>query len=67
MSDKEVLIDYTNWKGERKIRKIHPTGRMQYMSTKWHPEEQWLLEARDLEGGDVLKWFAMKDIHAWVP
>jgi hypothetical protein len=66
-----VNIDYTNWKGERRIRRILPM-RMCYASTEWHPERQWILEAADLDdaiGKDevIIKGFAMKDIHSWEP
>lgn len=61
-----VKIDYTNWKGERRFRRIQPTGEFMFGSDKFHKEPQWLMVAIDLE-----KWekrtFAMKDIHSWVP
>lgn len=60
-----VVIDYTNHRGERSLRTISPTANpIFYGSTTWHTEEQWLLEAWDLEKGQ-LRTFAVKDIHAW--
>ena len=34
---------------------------------EYHPEEQWLLEAMDLEDGFVTKTFSLKDVHSWTP
>ena len=59
-----VIIDYTNWRGERRKRSIQPIS-IRYDSTEWHPEKQWLLTAMD--ENMVTKEFAMKDIHAWEP
>lgn len=61
--DQEVVIDYTNWRGERGERKIWPR-RIRFEATEWHKGEQWLLEAIDVEKGE-LRLFAMKDIHSW--
>ena|ERR1017187_10076700 len=61
---KAVVIDYTNHRGERRNRRIQPTGRMAHHSNEWHTTPQWLLEARDLDI-DAIRWFAMVDIHAW--
>jgi hypothetical protein len=61
----EVIIDYTNWRGERSLRRIMPMG-IQWTSSEWHPEEQWLLVARDLVKNEP-RMFAMKDIHSWKP
>ncbi len=57
----EAIIDYTNWRGEHRIRRIKPI-RMHFGSTEWHKEEQWLLKAVDLEDNKE-KDFAFKDIH----
>ena len=62
---KGVDIDYTNWKDERRIRRIKPIG-IEYDSNKWHFPRQWLLWAADLEDPDgKVKCFAMKNIHSW--
>lgn len=58
-----VKIDYTNWQGKRSVRRIFPMV-LRFTKTEWHPEEQWMLLARDLDK-DELRDFAMKDIHSW--
>lgn len=61
---KDVVIEYTNWRGERGVRRITPTGRMTFTSNEWHPEPQWLLEAYDwLKGG--VRTFSVANIHSW--
>lgn len=64
MSNKRVIIDYTNWRGERIDRLIEPTGRVVFESNQWHPVKQWLIEAVDVEKGE-LRLFAMGSIHSW--
>lgn len=56
-------IDYTNYRGERALRRIWPRG-ISFGTTEYHPEPQWLLLAFDLEK-QADRHFAMKDIHAW--
>jgi predicted DNA-binding transcriptional regulator YafY len=51
---------YQNWKGEIAERSVQPLG-LEYGSTEWHPEPQWLLRALDTEKG-AERQFAMKDI-----
>jgi len=58
----KVEIDYTNWKNERAFRRI-PIN-VYYGSNEFHPEQQWLMEATDLDK-NALRCFAMKDIHSW--
>jgi predicted DNA-binding transcriptional regulator YafY len=58
-----VTIDYTNWKGERSTRRIHPL-RIAFENNEWHHDTQWLLEAVDLTKGQV-RTFAMGNIHSW--
>jgi len=60
----EVIIDYTNWKGVRRPRRILPMG-IKLAHNEYHPEEQWLLEAMDLEDGYTVKTFSLKDVHSW--
>jgi hypothetical protein len=60
-----VTIDYTNWRGERRVRQIIPLF-MDFGSNEWHPEPQWLLSAID-EDDCKQKTFAMKNVHAWTP
>ncbi|RJR10255.1 hypothetical protein C4588_03580 [Candidatus Parcubacteria bacterium] len=61
-----VKIDYTNWRGERRVREILPM-KIMYTKSKYHSEEQWILEAADLEDNYAIKSFAMRDIHSWIP
>jgi hypothetical protein len=65
----KVLIDYTNYRGERSLRPIYPMM-IFYGTTEYHKEPGYLLEALDLdklneEGKPQLRFFAMKDIHSW--
>lgn len=62
---KYVIIDYINHRGERSNRKILPMN-FGYGSTEWHTENQWLLEALDIDKGEI-RTFAVKDIHSWKP
>lgn len=59
-----VTIVYTNWKGVTSTRHIMPK-RLYFGSTEWHTEAQWLLEAFDVDK-QVVRTFAMKDIHEWI-
>ncbi|MFZ4100006.1 MAG: WYL domain-containing protein [Chlamydiia bacterium] len=58
-----VVIDYTNWRGERALRRIQPQS-IQFGTTEWHPKPQWLLVAWDLDR-EALREFSLSDIHAW--
>ena len=58
-----VTILYTNWKGETDERNIRPIE-LRFGATEYHPEEQWLLRAHDIEKNDERN-FAMKDIQKW--
>jgi predicted DNA-binding transcriptional regulator YafY len=60
-----VVIDYTNHRGERSLRRVEP-DRHYFGSAEWHPEPQWLLDALDLDL-DEYRTFAVKDIHSWRP
>ena len=62
-TSKEVNIVYTNWKGETAIRRITPK-QIYFGSNEWHPTQQWLLEAYDLDKQDIRN-FALKDIRVW--
>jgi hypothetical protein len=61
-SDK-VVIDYTNYHGVRSFRHVQIV-RVYYGSTEYHPEKQWLMEAKDLNKNEM-RTFAIKDIHMW--
>jgi len=60
-----VEIDYTSWRGIRRVRKIHPLHLI-FSKNEWHTEMQWMLEATDIETGES-RCFAMKNIHSWKP
>ena len=60
---KLVKILYTNWKNETRYRLIKPIS-IEFKSTEWHKEEQWILNAVDIEK-DAIRNFAMKDIKEW--
>jgi predicted DNA-binding transcriptional regulator YafY len=60
---REVVIDYTNWRGMRSSRRIRPWG-IRFGSNEWHAQEQWLLHALDIEK-DEDREFALASIHSW--
>jgi predicted DNA-binding transcriptional regulator YafY len=60
-----VLIDYTNYRGERRHRVITPI-KLTWGESEYHKGNQWLLLAIDCETIRTKK-FAMKDIHSWQP
>jgi predicted DNA-binding transcriptional regulator YafY len=62
---KHVLIDYTNWKGERSFRTIEPIS-ISFEENEYHKPAQWLLLAMDLDK-KAERSFALKDIHSWKP
>lgn len=61
--NKKVTILYTNYKGETRYREIIPKS-IEYKSTDWHKEEQWILNAFDIEK-NADRGFAIKDIKEW--
>jgi predicted DNA-binding transcriptional regulator YafY len=63
--NEKVLLDYTNYRGERSSRLVTPL-RIHFGSSEWHPEPQWLLGAYD-HAKVATRDFAMKDIHGWKP
>lgn len=64
---RDVVIDYTNHRGERRERRIMPLDRPpQWENNEFHRETQWVLYAIDLEKG-AERGFAMKNIHSWRP
>lgn len=58
-----VVIDYTNWKGDRRSREIHPL-RIFFGESEYHEDAQWFLEGIDVGTGEIRN-FAMKDVHSW--
>lgn len=65
MTSQEVVILYRNWQGDIAYRTVLPKS-IYYGSSQWHPEEQWLLIADDLEK-KAERHFSMKDILSWSP
>lgn len=62
--EKAVRILYTNYRHETAVRTIIPE-RIWYGSTSWHPGQQWLLDAFDVEKGER-RSFAVADIKSWI-
>lgn len=60
---KSVVIDYTNWRGQRAERTIIP-DKLVFGHNAFHKDEQWLLLAEDQEKGEM-RMFAVAQIHAW--
>lgn len=60
---KLVEIVYTNCKGVTAIRHIIPKD-IFFGSTEWHTEEQWLLNAFDVDK-QADRSFALRDIKSW--
>lgn len=58
-----VTIRYTNYRGETGVRRIIPIE-IRFVSTEWHPEPQWVMEAYDVDKG-AQRSFAIKDIIQW--
>jgi hypothetical protein len=64
---KQVTIDYTTHKGERKKFEIIPVaGTDMFTNDSDRPVVQWMFKAVDVEDG-VLKTFCRKDVHSWTP
>ena len=59
----EIIIDYTNWKGERRERRILP--RTLWFGTTEHHRgaPQWFILALDVEK-NATRDFALRDIHS---
>ncbi len=60
---RQVLIDYTNYKGERRKRIVVPKL-IEFRETPHHKPAQWVMQALDLEK-NAMRTYAMKDIHSW--
>ena len=58
-----VVIDYTNWRGERGERTITPIE-VYYGANEWHRERTWLLKAYDHKAQGY-RTFAMSNVHSW--
>lgn len=49
--NKNISINYTNWRGETRDRNIQPIE-IWFGSNKWHTDKQWMLKAIDLDKGE---------------
>lgn len=47
MNKPPVLIDATNYRGERSTRKVYPLG-IRYGTSAWHPTPCWLVVVHDI-------------------
>jgi predicted DNA-binding transcriptional regulator YafY len=59
-----VQVVYTNYRGETAKRTILPR-RIWFGTCEWYPEDQWLLDAFDLDRG-ADRTFALKNIRSWL-
>lgn len=55
-----LMFIYKNWRGETDVRMVTKPGPIFWGSTEYHPEEQWLFTAYDLEK-KADRTFALKD------
>lgn len=60
-----LVIDYTNWKGERRNRRVMPLT-LWFGVSEFHDEAQWFLRAIDLER-NVMRDFSLSTIHGVQP
>lgn len=63
---RRVLIDYTNWRGERAAREIVPLTLWFGSDTGRHDTPQWILTAWDCKKR-ARRHFALDKIHSWQP
>ena len=63
IDNQKVKILYKNWKGVTSYRNIVPKS-VEFKATEWHPEEQWILNAFDIDK-QADRAFALKDIKEW--
>ncbi len=61
---KPLKFDYINWEGKRAVRTVMPI-KIWYGKTQWHPKEQWLMRALDLDKNEK-RDFALKDILKFI-
>ena len=55
-----LTFTYTNWRGETAERRVDPAVRLWFGSSEWHPEEQWFLQAFDMDKREE-RDFALRD------
>jgi len=63
MDSGDVEIDYTNWRGDRRMRRIRPLNYF-HGATEWHKEPCWQVYAQDLDSGE-LRYFALNGVKSW--
>jgi len=61
---KSLKFEYRNWKGRSSLRCVLPT-KIYWGSTEYHKQEQWLMEAYDLDK-KALRTFAVTDIIRYI-
>lgn len=64
-TDQTLIVDYTNWRHERRTRPIRPMT-VWFGENDYHEGPQWFLKAVDLEDGEV-KDFALSGMHRMLP
>jgi predicted DNA-binding transcriptional regulator YafY len=60
-----VQIDYTNHRGERRLRLVLPIT-IWFGKSAYHPYASWILTAKCLEKNETRHFF-MGNIHEWKP
>jgi predicted DNA-binding transcriptional regulator YafY len=65
ISEEVVLIDYTNWRGDRSMRRIVPVS-LKFETNNFHVGEgwSWFLLAWDVDRA-AYRVFSMRKIHEW--
>jgi hypothetical protein len=63
MDSADVEIDYTNWRGERRRRRVLPL-RFFFGATEWRKTPCWQYWAMDLELHEF-RYFVMSNVHSW--
>lgn len=59
--EREIEIDYTNYRGERAVRKIIP-WRLDYKTSEHHSTRQWMIVGWDINK-QAWRSYPIKDIH----
>lgn len=62
--ERVVVIDYTNWKNIRSVRRILPIRWQFVTNNEYHPGPNWIIHAWDFERKDYRE-FAQSGIHKW--
>lgn len=67
MEDRVVIIDYTNYRGERRERRIIPrASTLRFTETPHHSPAQWVFDALDVEKcPPAPRTFALLNVHSW--